>query len=284
MARSLHDGWRMSRRTLFTLVFATSASLIGCATDASTDATSGAGGKADGTTAAITFADDWSETQRGDLVAGSPVRITYDLDRLQDCRGSTNGSEVWGVGGYASFDGGEPVTFALSRLDGGVVKPVTAELEIPASAESVAIWFSISNRWGCIAYDSNDNANYEYGIQPIEQGAVLSFEADYSESQSGALTAGSQAVVHYAPERLAQCAASSSGNAKWSVTMHYKVDGGATKTMLVSRAEGSDLVASDAAFTVPRGNDLEVWFSSTNVYGCNAYDSNLNANYHYDID
>jgi hypothetical protein len=35
-----------------------------------------------------------------------------------------NGREVWGAGGYASFDGGEPVTFALSRLDGGVVKAV----------------------------------------------------------------------------------------------------------------------------------------------------------------
>ena len=32
-----------------------------------------------------------------------------------------------------------------------------------------------------------------------------------------------------------------------------------------------------------RGSELEVWFSATSVYGCNAYDSNLNANYVYSI-
>jgi hypothetical protein len=275
----------MLRRTRFAFLFATTLASAACATDGGDAGTGGgAGGKADGETASITFGDDWSETVRGELVAGSPVRISYDLDRLQDCRGSTNGSEVWGVSGYASFDGGEPVTFGLSRLDGGVVKAQTADLEIPASATSVELWFSINNRWGCIAYDSNENANYAFDVAASPTGPVLSFEADYSESQSGALRAGSQAVVHYEPARLAQCAASSGGNAKWSVTMHYKVDGGSVKTMLVTRAQGSELVPSDAAFTVPRGRDLEVWFSATNVYGCNAYDSNLGGNYHYSIE
>src|SRR6185436_5634782 len=105
----------MLRRTSIVFVFATS--LAACASDGSEDVTGGGGGggKADGNTASITFADDWSETVHGDLVAGSAVRINYDLDRLQDCRGSTMGSEVWGVSGYASFDGGAPVTFGLSR-------------------------------------------------------------------------------------------------------------------------------------------------------------------------
>jgi len=284
MAQSLQNAGSMSRSTLVTLILATSASLVGCAADSAVSSGGGAGGKADGETAQLTFSDDWRETLRGDLVAGSPVRIAYDLDRLQDCRGSTNGSDVWGVGGFASFDGGEPVTFALSRLDGGVVKPITADLEIPAGTESVQFWFSINNRWGCVAYDSNENANYAYDVAASPEGAVLSFDADYSESQSGALHAGSQAFVHYEPSRLEQCAASSGGNAKWSVTMHYRVDGGSVKTMLVSRAEGSELVASDAGFTVPRGNELEVWFSATSVYGCHAYDSNLGGNYHFEIE
>lgn len=284
LARPLHNGPTMLSRGFFALIFATStASLVACATD-SADDTGGAGGKADSSTATITFAEDWSETLRGELVAGSPVRISYDLDRLQDCRGSTNGSDVWGVAGFASFDGGEPVTFAVSRLDGGVARPIVADLEIPSDAQSVEMWFAINNRWGCVAYDSNENANYTFDIAGITRGPVLSFDADFSESQSGSLVAGQQAVVHYEPERLAECAASSGGMAKWSVTMHYRVDGGATKTMLVTRAEGSDLVASDAAFTIPRGSDLEMWFSSTNVYGCNAYDSNLGANYHYSVE
>lgn len=283
LARSLHNGPAMSSRSFAALLLTTS--LVACATHSSDDdGTGGAGGKADGETPQITFADDWTETRSGELLAGSAVRIAYDLDRLQDCRGETNGSEVWGVGGFASFDGGEPVAFALSRLQDGVVKPIVAEVDIPASASSVQFWFAVNNRWGCVAYDSNNNANYEFDVDEGARGAVLSFDADYSESQSAPLHAGDQVVVHYDPERLAQCAASSAGLAKWSVTMFYRVDGGTTKTMLVTRAEGSDLVPSDPTLTLPRGSNLELWFGATSVYGCNAYDSNLGGNYHFEIE
>jgi hypothetical protein len=274
----------MSPRTLTALLFTTS--LVACASEGPDDAITGGGGKADGQeTAQLTFASDWSETARGELTAGSPVRIVYDLDRLPDCRGETNGSEVWGAGGYASFDGGEPVTFALSRLDNGVVKAIAAELEIPVTARSVELWFASSNRWGCIAYDSNENANYRFDVTPaVQGGAVLAFDADGSESQSGAVRGGEKVVIHYEPSRLSQCEASSGGLAKWSVSMHYKVDGGAEKAVLVTRADGPDLVSSDPSVVVPRGSDLEVWFSATSVYGCHEYDSNSGANYHFAIE
>jgi hypothetical protein len=270
----------MSSRALVSLFAAIS--LIGCASDEAGFA-GGAGGKADGETPVIEFADDWSETVHGELLAGSPVRIAYDLDRLQDCRGQTGGSEVWGVSGFASFDGRTPITFGVSRLDGGVVIPVTAELEIPAGAGSVQLWFSINNRWGCVAYDSNDNANYAFDVTRRSSSPVLAFNADWSETQSGPLKAGDQVTVHYDPSRLARCEASRNGMAAWSVTMHYKVDGGAVQTMIVTRPDGSDLVAADPELTVPRGSDLELWFSASSVYGCNAYDSNLGANYRYSI-
>jgi hypothetical protein len=273
----------MSSRTLAALLLTTS--LVACAADSADDSlTGGGGGKADGETAQLTFSADWSETARGELTAGSPVRIVYDLDRLPDCRGETNGSEVWGAGGYASFDGGEPVAFALSRLDNGVVKAISAEVAIPVTATSVQFWFASSNRWGCIAYDSNENANYTYDVTPANAGAVLAFDADGTESQSGAVEAGEKIIVHYDPARLSQCEASSAGLAKWSVTLHYKVDGGSEKTVLVSRADGTELVPSDPSVVVPRGNDLEVWFSATSVYGCNEYDSNSGANYHFEIE
>lgn len=266
------------------LILATS--LVGCAADGG-DPTgpAGAGGKADGEVPVLAFANDWTETQTGELLAGSPVRIEYDLDRLQDCRSSTNGSEVWAVTGYASFDGGEPVVVELSRIDtSGVVRPVAPELEIPATATTLEMWFSVHDRWGCIAYDSNENANYTFEVTRGELGPVIAFAGDWTESVSAPLTAGDRAIVHYDPARLSQCAASSSGNAAWSVTMHYRIDGGEVKTMLVSRADGPDLVAADPTLTIPRGDALELWFSATNVYGCNAYDSNLGGNYHFAID
>lgn len=269
-------------RTTFTLATALVTSLTACATN--TEPTSpGGGGKADGELTTLAFDDDWNETADGPIVAGSSVRISYDHDRLTECRGYTNGSDVWAIGGFASFDGGEPQAFALTRLSNGEAVAVEPELEIPHGAERVEIWFQNSDRFGCNAYDSNDGANYAFDIEANADLAVLSFDADYSESQSGQVVANGQVVLHYDPARLEECAASSGGYAKWSITAHYQVDDGAVKTVLVTRADGSDLVPSDPTITVGRGSELAVWFSATSVYGCNAYDSNLNANYRYDI-
>jgi uncharacterized protein YraI len=256
----------------------------GCAADSSSDSTMGGGGKADGSTPTLTFGKDWSEKASGTLLAGSPVRINYALDRLPECRGSTNGSEVWGASGYASFDGKAPVTFAVSQLVGGVVKPVSAEVEIPAGTRSVEMWFASNNIWGCIAYDSNMNANYQFDVDAGSSGAVLSFDADWTESQSDAIHAGDSIVVHYDPSRLAQCQYSTGGHAGWSVTAHYQVDGGSVKSVPVTRAEGSTLVSSDPTVAVPRGSELAMWFEATSAYGCHAYDSNMNANYHFAIE
>ncbi|MGE0403633.1 MAG: DUF6209 family protein [Kofleriaceae bacterium] len=244
----------------------------------------GTSGKADGTLTRLTFDDSWRETADGPIVAGSPIRIAYDLDRLQDCRGETGGSEVWGATGYASFDGGEPKTFAVSRLDGGRVVAVEAELDVPSTATSVDLWFSSSNRWGCIAYDSNESANYSFEVEQRSDTAVLAFDADWTESQSGAVAGGGKVIVHYDPDRLSQCAGSSGGTAQWSVTGYYQVDGGTVKSLSVTRANGPDLVPSDPTITVPNGSELSLWFEATSRWGCHAYDSDFGANYRYDID
>lgn len=272
-------------RTTFTLATLV-ASLAACATDSDQSGNGNGGGKADGDTelTTLTFDADWNETTDGPIVAGHSVRVAYDLNRLTECRGETNGSEVWGIGGFASFDGGEPVRFELTRIVDGKVVALEPELAVPSSARSVELWFQNGNRWGCNAYDSNENANYRFEVEQNDDRAVLAFEADGSEAQSGELVDGGQVVLHYDPARLSECAASSGGNAKWSITGHYKVDGGAVKTVLVTRANGADLVAADPAITIPSGaSSLEVWFSSTSVYGCNEVDSDGGRNYHYGV-
>ena len=275
----------MSTRLCAMLCLATS--LAACVADPRTADPNPAagGGKADGQSPVIVFDDAWNETVSGTLLAGDRVRIEYDLDRLTECRGSTNGSEVWGVTGYASFDGGEPQAFAVSRLNAGVVEPVGASLEIPATASRVAMWFAINNRWGCIAYDSNLDQNYAFDITRGSSGTVLAFEADWSESVEGALRGGDAVAIHYDPARLADCASESGGHATWSITAYWRVDGGAVKTLAVTREdEAATLVPADPTLVLPRGDDLELWFEATSVYGCHAYDSNLDANYHFSID
>ena len=53
---------------------------------------------------------------------------------------------------------------------------------------------------------------------------------------------------------------------------------------LFTENQSSTLVAADPIITVPRGSDLEMWFVANSYHGCNAYDSNMNANYHFAIE
>ncbi len=209
--------------------------LVACAEapDASDDGSDG--GKADGSLTTLRFARDWSEKADGPLVAGRSIRIQYDLDRLTACRGSTNGSDVWGITGYASFDGGEPQAFEVTRLVNGRAVAAPIELALPARTQTVDFWFTQSNRWGCIAYDSNEGANYAFDLEQRANLAVASFEANWDEELPRDAKVGDQLLVHYDPARLSQCAGSTMGNAAWAVTLDYQVDGGAIKQMLVTR-------------------------------------------------
>jgi hypothetical protein len=249
-----------------------------CAADPSGSSSTGGGGKADGAEPTIAFRADYSQKVSGDLLVGSPVRISYDLARMpDDCK-----SDAWGVSGYAQFDGGNPVSFAVSRLADGTVEPVDAELELPASASHVAIWFEITDKYGCHAYDSNEGANYQFDLDRHGLGAVLAFDDAFT--QSGPVHAGDKVVVHYDPARLSQCSGSTGGHAAWGITGHWQVDGGTVHDVMVSRADGDTLVAADPSITIPRGNDLALWFEATSVWGCHAYDSAYGANYHVTIE
>jgi len=278
-ACDLQTARRMNRVVATALV-----TLAACAQAPDPDRASGSGGKADGGATRLVFSEDFSEGADRPLVAGDTITISYDLDRITDCRGSTGGSEVWGTTAHVKI-GSTVVDYALSRLANGRVAPVTPELQLPSTATSIELWFSTSNRWGCIAYDSNDGANYRFEVAPrAHGGAVLAFDADFSESQSAALEAGDSVVLHYAPERLATCAGSTGGRAAWGITGYWKVDGGEVHSLMVARAQGSELVAADPSITVPPGRELQLWFEATSVWGCHAYDSDYGANYRFAID
>lgn len=234
------------------------------------------GGKADGGDApTLVFASDFSESASGALHAGASMRVDYALDRITDCRSESGGSERWGVTGWAQFDNGTPVTFGVSRIDSGVVVPVVADVSIPRGAKHVQMWFSENDAYGCLAYDSNEGANYQFDIEPSNGAVVLGFAADFSETQSGDLHAGGTAVVHYDPDRLPTCQAESGGHAVWGITGHYQADGGAVHDLFLS--------GGDASFSVPAGKDLAMWFEATNIYGCHEYDSDFGANYHFTV-
>jgi hypothetical protein len=277
-ARELHERARMKLAFCLTL-----AACVPSPVD-SNSVVGGVGGKADGELATVHFDGGWNEFVDGTLVAGDSLRVAYDLGRLTTCRGTDMGSEVWGITGFASFDGGPATAFAVSRLDGGHVVPVTAELAMPATAHSVAMWFQISNKWGCVAYDSNFNANYSFDIAAGGDPVVLAFDHDWNETQSAALHGGDRAIIHYDVFRLAKCAGSTHGFAAWGVTGYYQVDGQEAHSFPASRTDGPLLLPSDAEIVVPHGRDLALWFEATSIWGCHEWDSDFGANYHFEID
>jgi hypothetical protein len=243
------------------------------------------GGKTDDAGARITFAGDFTETVVGRLVAGGSVRVAYDLDRLRDCRGSTGGSEVWGVSGFVAYDDAAPETFAVSELRDGRVEPVEARLDIPAGTAEIRMWFAINNRWGCVAYDSNFGDDYRFAVAPSGGDAVvLDFADDYSFTATGPVRAGDRVVIHYEPSRLAECAGSSGGHAQWAITGYWSIDGAAARSVMVTVADGPELVAADPAISIPEGRDLALWFEATDRWGCHAIDSDFGANYHVAIE
>jgi hypothetical protein len=118
------------------------------------------GGGAD---ALLTFGQDGSPDLQGTLVAGGTLRVRYDLDRLPGCRGTQGGIPQWSITGSYSVDGGEAHAFDVSQVSGDDRVSTDAVLTVP-QGQSMAFWFYVSNRWGCIAYDSDYGNNYVFPI------------------------------------------------------------------------------------------------------------------------
>ncbi|MDY0059860.1 MAG: DUF6209 family protein [Myxococcota bacterium] len=117
----------------------------------------------------LVFDAAWQETPQGLLTQGGLFRIVYSPERLRACRATYAGGRAWNIQASWRFTpGGQTGTSGL--LDGnyyageaGMTQP---EVAIPADATAVELWFSNTDRAGCVAWDSNFDANYRFAIQP----------------------------------------------------------------------------------------------------------------------
>lgn len=116
----------------------------------------------------LTFTDRWQVTQTGQLQAGQPVRIHYDLDRATTCRtGGYHGSASWAITPKLFVSGNavpaQTITWAKSWSQRGQQDVVVT---LPQGDE-LTLWFEnsgyeyYSNR-NCLAYDSNFGKNYHF--------------------------------------------------------------------------------------------------------------------------
>ena len=106
--------------------------------------------------------------------------------------------------------------------------------------------------------------------------ANLVFAADYTQRRDGVLAPGGQLTISYAKSRLATCASTQGGIAQYGITGWVKfLPGNQTSPLNVLDQTPMIVVPSDA-------RSVQVWFETSDVHGCHAYDSNNGANYAFD--
>lgn len=209
----------------------------------------------------------------GTLVGGQTAKLVYDLDRIVGCR-----SDAWAVTAYVLADGEtEPQTLALSRLDDEEVVPVDAHFTVPNTSQ-LAVWFTVHDAYGCLSYDSNESANYQFAVTNKTE-ATIRFANDWSETVQGALVKNGIVHLDYDLARMPTCTSS-------TPFARYRLDGGSVRTaQLFSSNASNDNTRATADLALPQAvSTLEVWFERTSRYGCNETDSDFGNNYRFTID
>lgn len=101
----------------------------------------------------------------GTPTQGKKVRVSYQSARLPDCRGTNNnGTPAWSITGHASLNGGTPKSFLVAgHSPTGKKLPTSHFISLPEEGE-LQIWFEVTNRWGCQAWDSNFGQNHRFAV------------------------------------------------------------------------------------------------------------------------
>jgi hypothetical protein len=227
-------------------------------------------------TPVLRYTADGGERVEGVLEANKPVIIDYDLDRLRRCRSQYAGGDAWSIGVHYRIDGGPVQNRQVTQLDEdrhNVKVPVRVDL--PLGARNLELWFHAGDRTGCSEYDSRFGANYHY---TIEQPAIATFRADWSETVTGQIRAGRGLVVRYDIDRLPQCRETYNGSPAWYIDVVYRLDGGAAQSRTLTGPSGTAVPTTiDLASDTRR---VELWFQVRGQRsGCVAYDSDFGSNY-----
>lgn len=132
---------------------------------------------------------------------------------------------------------------------------------------------------GCAAQPASETTSSDEDF--VASAATITFAADWSNTVSGSLVAGGQAVLAYDPARLPACRGNLANGPGWSITAYYRLNGGAIGSVPVA----GHLPYPNAQPIVPLAGagDLEVWFENTSVWGCDAFDSAWGKNYYFQV-
>ena len=128
----------------------------------------------------LSFGADWTEAASGPVVQGGLLQIAYAPERLSACRYEPGGARAWDI--YASWrftPGGETGTASLFAGTSPGAPPQAPQVSVPVGAASVELWFSNSDTTGCVAWDSNYDANYAFPVVAASGAAQVGWAGDF---------------------------------------------------------------------------------------------------------
>lgn len=229
----------------------------------------------------VTFGADWSITQSAPLVAGQPAILRYDTNRQPLCRAVYHGLPAWAITGSFRGDDSANVTTVVVNNGSIATNVVDVAITVPYGPD-LSIWFHSSDEYGCSSWDSNYGQNYHFAVQSPP---TLHFKAGGPESLAGTLQSGQPLAVDYDLNRLTTCRSTYQGYQAWSISVHYRFDGGpVTTAALTQPADYNRLGPLTAVLAAPAGaHTVEMWFENNDAQGCQAWDSRYGQNYSYTL-
>jgi hypothetical protein len=100
----------------------------------------------------LSFQRDWRIVRSSDLMVGGFARVAYDSERLPQCREEQAGQPLWSITGFWRLAG------RTGSFEAGGHSPSnhTSAPLIPLEGEGeLEVWFQVTSRSGCTAWDSN---------------------------------------------------------------------------------------------------------------------------------
>jgi uncharacterized protein YraI len=112
----------------------------------------------------IHFQRDWSVWNDNPILAGQPVLIDYEVQRLPSCRSTYNGNPAWDITAWVRFDGGAATGASVIQTVQNQRLQAPIYVDVPAGAKSMELWFENTDVEGCHAWDSNYSRNFKFSV------------------------------------------------------------------------------------------------------------------------
>jgi Family of unknown function (DUF6209) len=123
----------------------------------------------------------------------------------------------------------------------------------------------------------------ETSSSSLEASAKIAFRGDWSVASPSPLLSGRKVELDYADARNTMCGGNFGGKPAWSTTGYARVNGGPVQSFWAAGLSPTGNTDPPVLDLEPQVGDadLEMWFETTNRWGCVMWDSNFGRNFHF---